>query len=146
MSTKKDNVKDASNYSVMVVDDSFLMRNVIKNIIEKDEAFTIVDEAANGQEAIDKLSSAQPDIILLDIEMPVMDGLEFLQVSRLKTDAKIIVISSVVNIDSPIARKLTSLGAVDMICKPSGVLSVDLEDKKSTEILDAIHRCIEMYA
>lgn len=128
---------------VMIVDDSFLMRHILKNILKKDPVFEVVAEAANGEEALDQLSSiGDIDLILLDIEMPVMDGLEFMKSARLKTRARIIVVSSVAKFSSPEAKEALLLGAVDIIAKPSGVLSMDLEEKKSREVLDSVRRAV----
>jgi len=127
---------------VLIVDDSFLMRRIIHNIIDKDEQMTVVGEAADGAIALEKVAELKPDLILLDIEMPNMDGIEFLRRARLLTSAKVIVISSVARIDSPEAQTVLELGAVDIIPKPSGVLSVDFEEQKSRELLDAIHKCL----
>lgn len=124
---------------VLIVDDSFLMRRVIRNIIEKDNSMTVVDEASNGVEALELAAALRPDVILLDIEMPKMDGLEFLRHATLLTDARIVVISSVAQLGSPQAVEALSLGATDIVPKPSGVLSMDLEDRKSSELLGVIH-------
>ena len=128
---------------VMIVDDSFLMRSILRSILEKDPVFSVVAEAANGEDAIAALEKiADPDIILLDIEMPIMNGIQFMKKSRLKTSAKIIIVSSVAKFSSPEAKEALSLGAVDIITKPSGVLSVDMEETKSKEVLDCLHRCL----
>lgn len=127
---------------VLIVDDSFLMRRIIRNILEKDDTLVVVGEASDGVIALEKASELSPDVILLDIEMPNMDGIEFLRRSRLSTSAKIIIISSVARIDSPEAREVLELGAADIIPKPSGVLSLDFEEQKSRELLDAIHKCL----
>ncbi|MCC7516283.1 MAG: response regulator [Pseudomonadales bacterium] len=127
---------------VLIVDDSFLMRRIIRNILEKDDTLVVVGEASDGVIALEKASELAPDVILLDIEMPNMDGIEFLRRSRLSTSAKIIIISSVARIDSPEAREVLELGAADIIPKPSGVLSLDFEEQKSRELLDAIHKCL----
>jgi len=127
---------------VLIVDDSFLMRRVIRNILEKDQDFEVVDEAANGLEALERAATWQPDVILLDIEMPKMDGLEFLRYAAPMTNARIVVISSVAQLGSPQAMEALSLGATDIVPKPSGVLSMDLEEKKSQELLGVIRRAV----
>lgn len=132
----------ANTMKVLIVDDSFLMRRIIRNIVENDPLLTIVGEAEDGVIALEKVAELSPDIILLDIEMPNMDGIEFLRRSRLVTSAKIIIISSVARLDSSEARDALALGAADIIPKPSGVLSLDFEEKKSRELLDAIHKCL----
>lgn len=127
---------------VLIVDDSFLMRRIIRNILEKDDTLEVVGEASDGVVALEKVSELSPDIILLDIEMPNMDGIEFLRRAKLVTSAKVIIISSVARIDSPEAQAVLELGAADIIPKPSGVLSIDFEEQKSLELLDAIHKCL----
>lgn len=147
MSTRKiSTVEDGKKFRVLIVDDSFLMRRIIRNIVEKDAVFDIVGEASDGADALEKLADAKPDLILLDIEMPNMDGLEFLRRYRLVSRARVIIISSVASIDSPQAAMALKLGAADIIPKPSGVLSVDFEEKRGAELLDAIHRCLEVLA
>lgn len=128
--------------NVMIVDDSFLMRRVIRNILDKDMLFRVVGEAANGVEALSAVSSLHPDVILLDIEMPKMDGIEFLRHARLLTNARVIIISSVAQLGSPQAMEALSLGATDIVPKPSGVLSMDLEEQKSAELLDVIRNAV----
>ena len=85
----------------------------------------------------------------LEIHNPVpagvenrVDGIEFLRRAKLLTSAKVIIISSVARIDSREAQEVLELGAADIIPKPSGVLSIDFEEQKSLELLDAIHKCL----
>lgn len=127
---------------VLIVDDSFLMRRVIRNILEKDNDFIVVDEASNGLEALEIATRERPHVILLDIEMPKMDGLEFLRHAAPLTDARVVVISSVAQLGSPQAMEALSLGATDIVPKPSGVLSMDLEQKKSQELLGVIRKVV----
>ena len=63
--------------TVLVVDDSFLMRRIVSNIVEADTGLEIIGEAADGVEALEVLQDHRPRIILLDVEMPRMDGYEF---------------------------------------------------------------------
>nr|3KYJ_B Chain B, CheY6 protein [Cereibacter sphaeroides] len=124
-----------SPYNVMIVDDAAMMRLYIASFIKTLPDFKVVAQAANGQEALDKLA-AQPnvDLILLDIEMPVMDGMEFLRHAKLKTRAKICMLSSVAVSGSPHAARARELGADGVVAKPSGTVSHDLEEKTGGEL------------
>lgn len=62
--------------SVMVVDDQTLFRRGLVKLLESDPRIKIVDDAANGAEALEKIAKNPPDVVLLDIKMPVMDGIE----------------------------------------------------------------------
>jgi len=129
-------------FSVLIVDDSFLMRRILTNILELDNDFTVAGEASDGIDALEKLTDLNPDVILLDIEMPRMGGIEFLRLSKILTDAKVIIVSSVANVDSPQAKEALELGVVDIIHKPSGVLSLDMEEERSKELLQVIRKAV----
>lgn len=123
-------------FNVMIVDDAAMMRLYIASFIKTLPDFKVVAQAANGREALDKLMNAPDlDLILLDIEMPVMDGLEFLRHAKLKTRAKICMLSSVVVSGSPHAAKARELGADGVVAKPSGTVSHDLEEKTGDELV-----------
>lgn len=129
-------------YNVLIVDDSFLMRRILANILELDPGFNVCGEANDGIDALEKLTELNPDVILLDIEMPRMGGIEFLRLSKILTDAKVIIVSSVANVDSPQAKEALELGVVDIIHKPSGVLSLDMEEQRSKELLQIIRKAV----
>ena len=129
-------------FSVLIVDDSFLMRRILTNILETDNDFNVTGEASDGIDALEKLTDLNPDVILLDIEMPRMGGIEFLRLSKILTDAKVIIVSSVANVDSPQAKEALELGVVDIIHKPSGVLSLDMEEERSKELLQVIRKAV----
>ena len=140
--TAEDKGVSDKTYRLLIVDDSFLMRRIVRNIVEKSPEFEVVGEAADGVEALEKIAELSPDVVLMDIEMPRMDGIEFLRRFRMVSRAKVIIISSVASIDSPQAATVLKLGASDIIPKPSGVLSVDFEEKRGAELLESIHRCV----
>ena len=120
---------------VMVVDDSAFMRKAIREILESDSEIKVVDVARNGEDMFNKLDNAQPDVITLDINMPVMDGkttLEKMQEENIKIP--VIIISSLTKEDAPITLELLDLGAFDYIPKPSGTISLDIK-KVSDEII-----------
>jgi chemotaxis response regulator CheB len=123
------------SYKVMVVDDAAMMRLYISSFLRSLPEFEMAAQANNGKEALEKLSEHPDlDLILLDIEMPVMDGLEFLRHAKLKTRAKICMLSSVTVSGSPIAAKARELGADGVVSKPSGTVSHDLEEKTGDEL------------
>ena len=122
-------------HRVMIVDDAAIMRLYIASFVRSLPDFKVVAQAANGQEALDKLANGtEVDLILLDIEMPVMDGLEFLRHARLKTRARICMLSSVAAQGSPHAAKARELGADGVVAKPSGTVSHDLEEQTGGEL------------
>lgn len=129
---------------IMIVDDAPLMRIVIMNMLKVDPNLEIVGYASNGKEALAKLAQVNPDLILLDIEMPEMDGLEFLRHARLKSRAKMVVLSSIAQAGSKKAMEALTLGADAVIGKPSGAVSYDLEAKRGSEISKVIHRLLNI--
>ena len=137
---------DGEKKRVMVVDDAAMMRLVIQYVLGDDPYFRLAGFAANGREALDKLTSVQPDLIILDIEMPEMDGLEFLRHARLKSEAKVVVLTSVAPLGSPRAIEALSLGADAVITKPSGAVSYDLKEKRGSEIRQTIYRLLGVSA
>ncbi|MEK4035183.1 response regulator [Methylocystis sp. IM3] len=122
-------------HKVMVVDDSAMMRVVISNFVSSLPDFKVVTSAENGKAALEQLAKF-PDLnlILLDIEMPGMNGLEFLRHAKMKTRAKVVILSSVASAGSKQASEARSLGADAIITKPSGAVSMDLADKRGAEL------------
>ena len=112
---------------IMIVDDTPLMRVIIKKMIDANADLEVVSVAKNGKEALNALATAKPDLILTDIEMPVMDGLTFLKHARLRTRAKIVVLSSIAQAGSKAAAMARSLGADGVVAKPQGTLSLGKE-------------------
>ena len=123
-----------SEIRVMIVDDSAMMRMIISGIVGKIPGAVVVATCENGQVALTALAAARPTVILTDIEMPGMDGLTFLRQARIRTQASIIVLSSVANAGNPNVDKARALGANAVMAKPSGSTSYDLEQKLGVHI------------
>lgn len=81
-------------YTILIADDHDIIREGIKNILRKQPEYTLVGEARDGVEALEKVESLKPDILLLDITMPKKTGLEILeQIQRVSHKTKILIIS-----------------------------------------------------
>jgi two-component system chemotaxis response regulator CheB len=114
---------------VMIVDDSALMRKLIMEVLQKDEEIEIVATAMNGFFALNKLRMLKPDVITLDIEMPQMNGLQFLEEKRRIGDTTpVIVFSSLTSEGSSTTMKALELGAKDYLLKPEISTSSDLSN------------------
>ncbi|ABI68191.1 protein-glutamate methylesterase/protein-glutamine glutaminase [Syntrophomonas wolfei] len=111
---------------VLVVDDSAFMRKMIGDMINSDDELEIVGKAGNGQEALEKIRELQPDVVVMDIEMPVLDGLSTLSRIMESQALPVIIFSSLSQKGTEQTLKALQLGAVDFIAKPSGQISLDV--------------------
>lgn len=115
-----------SPYRVLVVDDSAFMRKIFCDLIGSDSQFEIVATATNGLEAIEAVEGLKPDVITMDLEMPVMNGLEALERIMRLFPTPIIMLSSISDDSTRETIKALQSGAFDFIRKPSGALSPDI--------------------
>lgn len=122
---------------VLIVDDSGFMRASLTHLLSSDKELEVAGTAENGLEAIEKVRLLRPDVALLDIDMPRMDGLTALAYLMAEYPLPVVVLSGLAEKDARIAIKALEHGAVDFIPKPSGVISYDIE-KIKTEIIDKI--------
>ena len=102
---------------VLVVDDSAFMRNALSREICSDPRFTVVGTACDGKEGVEKALDLQPDVITLDVEMPVQGGLDALQQLTAKSSAAVIMVSSATEAGAKTTLEALSLGAIDFIPK-----------------------------
>lgn len=113
---------------VLIADDHGIVRQGLRMYLQLDPELEIVGEASNGKEALDMAGKLQPDIILMDILMPVMDGLEATTaILRQYPDTKVIALTSV--LDDAIIRQVIRAGAIGYL----------LKDTASDELCQAIH-------
>lgn len=113
--------------SVLVCDDSALMRNVISRVIDNTPGMKVAERAMNGQFLIEKLKHTKPDVIILDIEMPVMTGIEYLRYRKQNGgDIPVIILSSIAEKGAAVTMEALELGASDFITKPNGSVSMDI--------------------
>jgi len=119
---------------VLIVDDQQLMRDGIASLLKLQDGLDIVGTAANGQEALEQAVSQQPDVILMDIRMPVVDGVSATQqIHRQLPDCKILMLTTF-NDDAYVLEALQA-GA-------SGYLLKDLPARDLTQAILAVHRGI----
>lgn len=114
---------------VLIVDDASLMQKVLGNILRQDREISIVGYAKNGLECLEKIKKYNPDVISLDIDMPIMDGLTTIKHIMIENPIPIVVVSSMSQTGYVTFESLR-LGVVDFIPKPSGAISMDMDTQE----------------
>ncbi len=128
-------MKSSERVRILVVDDSRLMRRLIRDLLESDPALEVVGEANNGMVAVQMVHSLHPDVVTMDIEMPVLSGLEALGYIMSEVPTPVVMLTGLKGAD--LAIQALELGAVDFMPKPSGTISVDLFKVKD-ELLEKV--------
>lgn len=104
---------------VMIVDDSAVVRGLVARWVEEEPGLEVVARHANGKLAVQDVACSAPDVILLDIDMPVMDGLEALPLLlRARPEVKVLMVSTLTKRNAEISFKAMALGALDYVPKP----------------------------
>lgn len=112
--------KNPNPIRVMLIDDSAVVRGFITRILEADPDISVIYSAQNGEVGVNALDRQKPDIILLDVEMPIMDGITAIpHILKKCPDVKIIMCSTLTTQNAAITIKAMGLGAVDCIGKPT---------------------------
>lgn len=115
---------------VLVVDDSLFMRKTLKRMLEK-YGDIVVETAENGKVALEKIGELKPDVITLDIEMPVMDGIETLKNIMARDPLPVIMVSALTREGASLTIEALSLGAIDFITKDSSYLPSNFFNKEN---------------
>lgn len=122
---------------VLVVDDSALMRQFISDILKTDPRIEVAGTARDGRDALAQIKILKPDIVTLDVEMPVMDGLQALDEIMKTNPMPVIMLSTMTQDGAETTLKALALGCVDFIGKPSGSISLNIKDI-GREIIDKV--------
>lgn len=112
---------------VLVVDDSAFMRKMITDILNSDDRIKVIDTARNGKDGIEKIRRLKPDVVTMDITMPVLDGISALKEIMMTMPVPVIMLSSKSDYGTEHTINALDNGAVDFIMKPSGEISLNIE-------------------
>lgn len=124
---------------VLIVDDSAFMRKVITDFLSDYPSIQVVGTARNGEDALKKIQQLKPDVVTLDVEMPVMNGLEALEKMMEEHPLPVVMLSSSTIEGAESTFKALQLGAVDFVAKPSGPISLDIHKIKDELINKILH-------
>ncbi len=122
---------------VLVVDDSAFMRKMVSEIVARDPALCVAGQARDGADALAKLTTLHPDVITLDVEMPVLDGYGTLAQIMQRRPTPVLMLSSLTQAGADATLRCLEMGAVDVVGKPSGSISLDIE-KIAAELIAKI--------
>ncbi len=111
---------------VLIVDDSAYMRVVLRDMLESSGKITVIGTAKDGVEAVEKVKTEAPDVVLLDIQMPKIDGIATLRRIMKEVPTRVVMLSAMDKLDDQLPLRALELGAVDFISKPSGPVSIDI--------------------
>ena len=119
---------------VLICDDSAFMRKIFSDTIKKDSELEVAETAYNGEDALRKLKKLNVDLLMLDVEMPKLDGLQTLEIVKDKyPEIPVIMVSALDNRET--VFKALELGAFDFIPKPSGSISLNIDSIKEELLL-----------
>ncbi|MES2729249.1 MAG: chemotaxis-specific protein-glutamate methyltransferase CheB [Pseudomonadota bacterium] len=127
--------------SVLLVEDSAVMRGALTQILEADGDIVVADTAVDGAAALTKMQQKVYNIILLDLEMPVMDGLTALpKMLEIRPDAKIMICSTLTTANGYATLRALNLGAIDYITKPSSFAKLSNRPDFMSEIREKVRQ------
>ena len=112
----------------LIVDDSALIRKVLSDILNEDPKIRVIGTAVNGKDGLEKVKKLRPDVVLLDNIMPVLDGLKTLALIMKEYPTPVVIVSALGERAEEITLTAFEYGAVDVIEKPSGILSQSMPE------------------
>ena len=108
---------------VLIADDSAFMRKILSDLFNRQSDFEVAGTAVNGKDTIEKVKALKPDLLTLDIQMPVMDGLEALAIIMEECPLPVVMVSSMTQAGTDATIRALALGAVDFVSKAGGPIS-----------------------
>jgi len=124
---------------VMIVDDSAVVRGLVARWIEEEPELEVVARHANGKLAVDDVARSAPDIVLLDVEMPVMDGLEALPLLlKARPDVRVMMVSTFTKRNAEVSLKSLTLGAMDYVPKPDSNREITIVPAFRREVIQKV--------
>lgn len=111
---------------VLIIDDSAFMRKLISDFLSEDPRIAVIGTARNGEDGIKKIKELKPDVVTLDVEMPILDGLSALKRIMSEHPVPVLMLSSTTKEGAENTIQAMQMGALDFIAKPSGSISLDL--------------------
>lgn len=129
----------AKKIRVLIVDDSALVRKILTDALSADPEMEVVGTAPDPYIARDKIVHLKPDVLLLDIEMPKMDGLSFLEILMKHQPMPVIIVSSLAQRGGEVALKALELGALEVMAKPGSSYSVKDMGEQLIEKVKAVY-------
>lgn len=127
----------------MLVDDSAIIRGALSRILKEHADISVVASCSNGEIGVKKAGEIKPHIAILDVEMPVMDGLTALpKIIEASPETKVIMFSTLTDRGADITMKAMSLGAVECLVKPSSISGVGAVSEFQTYLLNTIRSLI----
>ncbi len=137
--SNKDNSQEAGPYRVMVVDDSAVIRGFICRYLTEDSDIDIVCTAANGKMALAQLKDHDIEVVVLDIEMPVMDGMTALPLLlKEKPSLQVVMASTLTLKNAEVSLRAMQMGAVDYVPKPETARSVNASIDFRRDLVDKV--------
>ena len=129
----------AGPLTVMIVDDSAVIRGIFRRTLEAEPTIEVVASMSNGQQAIDALAKRPVDVVVLDIEMPVMDGMTALpKLLEIVPGVKVIMASTLTEKNAEISLEALQEGAADYIPKPTAKYEIHSADSFKRELVEKI--------
>ncbi len=112
---------------VLIVDDASFMVKALTDLLSSDPEIKVIDAARNGRECLEKIKLLSPDVITLDVDMPIMDGLNTVRHIMIESPVPVVMLSSLYT-HGDITFDALRLGVVDFLPKPSGAISKDIHN------------------